>query len=65
MTIHWAHVDKDGAIVSWGTAQGTDVFLQNLPPNLVAVGRPEDVTGYSGHRFINNTWSIVTTGENT
>ena len=55
-TIHWAHVDQDGKIVAWGTAQGTDVFLQDLRPGLLAVSRPSEITGWSGHRLVNGEW---------
>jgi len=54
--VHWAHIDAQGKVVSWGTAHGTDVFLQELGPGLTAVSRPEDVTGYTGHRLINGEW---------
>lgn len=56
--VNWAHVDKSGAIVSFGTAQGTDVFLQELAPGLIAVARPDHVTGFDPWRYINGEWTL-------
>jgi hypothetical protein len=55
-TIFWAHVDADGAILSWGQCAGQDIFLQHLPEGLTAVARPEHVTGYDGWRYLNGEW---------
>lgn len=55
-SIHWAHIDGTGKVVSWGTSHGDDVFRQRLEPGLVAVTRPEDVTHLSGHTYKNDEW---------
>jgi hypothetical protein len=55
--IHWAHIDAEGNIICWGTAQGTDVFLQPIEPGLTAVARPADVTGFSGWKYLNGAWT--------
>lgn len=54
--VHWAHVDGDGRVVSWGTALGSDVFLQALAEGLTAVARPESVNGWDGWRLIGEEW---------
>lgn len=54
--VHWAHVDADGKVVSWGTSHGSDVFLQSLRPGLTAVSRPEIVTHLSGHEYRDGQW---------
>lgn len=64
MTIHWAHIDASGNIVTWGTSIGTDVFLQYLADGLTAVSRPPDVTGYDNWRYTDNQWVQETPGEN-
>lgn len=56
MIINWAHVDQDGRIVSWGSAAGTDIFLQPLPDGLTAVARPEGVTGFGGWVYLDGQW---------
>jgi len=58
MTINWAHIDVEGRIVTWGSAVGTDVFLQPLDPGLTAISRPENVTGFDPWRYINGEWSL-------
>lgn len=54
--VYWAHVDSDGYIVTWGTAIGADVFLQELQPGLTAVSRPQDANPWDGWRYINGEW---------
>lgn len=54
--VHWAHVNQSGEIVTWGTSHGTDVFLQNLEPGLIAIARPQDITGWSGHVYQDGEW---------
>lgn len=54
--IHWAHIDNNGYIVSWGTAVGSDVFLQNLEPGLTAVARPADANPWDHWRYVNEEW---------
>lgn len=56
MKIHWAHIDSDGKIETWGTVHDQDVFRQALAPGLTAVARPADITGYSNVRYIDGQW---------
>lgn len=62
MTVLWAHIDSAGYVVAWGISVGNDVFLQALPTGQTAVGRPDNVHGYTvaGQRWrlVGETWSL-------
>lgn len=59
LKIFWAHVDGTGKIVSWGQANGEDVFRQTLSPGLTCVARPEHVNGFENWRYVNNDWTLL------
>jgi len=59
MTIHWADIDDDGSVVSWGSCAEQDMHHQAPPaPNLTRVNRPENVTGFEPWRFKDGTWKM-------
>jgi hypothetical protein len=61
MNVLWAHVDAGGNVVEYGTAIGTDIFLQSLEPGLTAVARHDRVTHDGRYRYINNDWVLQDT----
>ena len=62
MIVHWAHVDEEGRVVSWGQARAGDVFLQPLAEGLTAVGCPPDVNGWAPWRLAGEEWILETEG---
>ena len=58
MIAHWAHIDADGWVISWGECPARDVFLQELGAGLTAIGRPPEVNGWGPWRYLNGAWVL-------
>ena len=58
MIVHWAHIDSNGNIVTWGSAKEEDVELQPLAPGLTRVARPPDANPWDGWKYTNDVWII-------
>ncbi len=49
--IYWAHIDKEGNIVSCGHNQSIDVFRNKLEDGLICLARPPEVNCFDGWKY--------------